>query len=110
VSAEWIIAFEDDVEGHPLVPGTQFKIHDERGKVYSYTRTVTNREGAQWVDCYGGGTRAGSRSIRREMINPKTIFQRETLPEHLEKTPSPKPTPKKRALKKRSLGSKRAVK
>jgi hypothetical protein len=111
VSASWTIVFEDEVDGKPLVPGTVFKLFGEKGKSYTYTRTVTNERGSVWVDCYGGGTRVGSRSIRRESIKPDSIIQREVPPESPKETPPktliPKePTPKSLAAKKRCSGSK----
>lgn len=104
MSASWTIVYEDEVSGKILRPGTTFKIFNQRGATFSYTRTVTNQEGAQWIDCFGGGTRVGSRSIRREVIDPKTIVQRDAPPESLEevskKAPPKKPSPKKAPPKK----------
>lgn len=113
MSASWTIVFEDEVGGKPLVPGTVFKLFGEKGKSYTYTRTVTNEGGSEWVDCYGGGTRVGSRSIRRESINPKSIVQRELPPESPKEAPAeipkvstPEPTSKSLAAQKRCSGSK----
>lgn len=71
----WDATTEYELEGKTLTVGSTFKCFGERGKTYSFIRTVTNPDtGSTWIDCYGGSRdRQGSRAITPDTINPASI-------------------------------------
>jgi hypothetical protein len=74
MSDGWTVVYEDEIEGIPLTLGCSFALEGESGKRYNYIRTVTNKNGDRWIDCYGGNSRKqASRAVSHDQIKAHTI-------------------------------------
>lgn len=49
----WIYETEIQINGRNVAPGTELKIAGERGR-FRFMQHVTNHNGVQWVDVWGG--------------------------------------------------------
>lgn len=61
-------------DGTRLEPGIEFSLEGERGKRYRFIKLVTNDDGDQWVDCFGGTSgHQQSRSVFLHKIKPSSV-------------------------------------
>ncbi len=60
--------------GTSLEPGMEFSLEGERGKKYRFIKLVTNDNGEQWVDCFGGTSgHQQSRSVFLHRIKASSV-------------------------------------
>lgn len=60
--------------GTRLEPGIEFALKGERGKKYRFIKLVTNENGEQWIDCFGGTTNhQQSRSVFMDRVKLDSI-------------------------------------
>jgi hypothetical protein len=64
----WIYLKEIQINGRNVSPGTELKITGERGR-FRFIQHVTNHNGVQWVDVWGGPKGAENcRSFRPDRV------------------------------------------
>ena len=75
MTTEWTITYTHEFpDGKTLEVGQEFRLLREKGKRYSYLRTVTTSDGETWIDCFGGAySKPKSRSIHPELVNTAEI-------------------------------------
>lgn len=73
-STDWKIAYTHEFpDGKTLEVGQEFRVLREKGKRYSYIRTVTNGD-ETWIDCFGGSySKQSSRAVHPEKVNTAEI-------------------------------------
>lgn len=72
---DWKVTYTHEFsDGKTLEVGQEFRMLREKGKRYSYIRTVETSDGETWIDCFGGSySKQGSRSVHPEKVNTVEI-------------------------------------
>lgn len=66
-SADWEVAYEMQINGRNVEPGTELKIEGERGRFRFIKHVLTST--AEWIDVWGGPKHAQQwRSFRTEKV------------------------------------------
>ena len=82
-NANWEIVTEMQINGRNVQPGTELKIKGWSGR-YRFVKYVKTDTGKEWVDVWGGSSKAASfRSCKLDMV--KTVHSKNKTEYHLAK-------------------------